>query len=124
MAEKTLEVGILSVVNQTARILSKSLSFEEGAEEFLKILYSFWDVPYSYIALYDKPNKVLRIVKSFGLSREEAERGVFKRGEGIIGKVYKMGVPVVLSDLHVSQFLNKTGLRDRLSGRRPLWRCL
>lgn len=28
-----------------------------------------------------------------------------------------MGVPVVLSDLHVSQFLNKTGLRDRLSGR-------
>jgi hypothetical protein len=34
--EKTLEVGILSVVNQTARILSKSLSFEEGAEEFLK----------------------------------------------------------------------------------------
>jgi len=28
-----------------------------------------------------------------------------------------MGVPVVLSDLHVSQYLNKTGLRDRLSGR-------
>jgi Nif-specific regulatory protein len=51
------------------------------------------------------------------LSREEAERGVFKRGEGIIGKVYKMGLPVVLSDLHVSQYLNKTGLRDRLSGR-------
>jgi len=115
--EKTLEVGILSVVNQTARILSKSLSFEDGAEEFLKILYSFWDVPYSYIALYDRPSKVLRIVRSFGLSREEAERGVFKRGEGIIGKVYKMGLPVVLSDLHVSQYLNKTGLRDRLSGR-------
>jgi hypothetical protein len=36
MMEKTLEVGILSVVNQTARILSRSLSFEEGAEEFLK----------------------------------------------------------------------------------------
>jgi Nif-specific regulatory protein len=28
-----------------------------------------------------------------------------------------MGLPVVLSDLHVSQYLNKTGLRDRLSGR-------
>lgn len=76
MAEKTLEVGILSVVNQTARILSKSLSFEEGAEEFLKILYSFWDVPYSYIALYDKPNKVLRIVKSFGLSRRRQKGSV------------------------------------------------
>ncbi len=115
--EKKLEVGILSVVNQTARILSKSLSFEDGAEEFLKILYSFWDVPHSYVALYNREAKILRIVKSFGLSKEEVEKGVFKKGEGIIGKVYKSGIPVVLSDIHISYYLNKTGLRDRLSGR-------
>ena len=59
----------------------------------------------------------MRIVKSFGLSKEEAEKGVFKKGEGIIGKVYKSGIPVVLSDLHISYYLNKTGLRDRLSGK-------
>ena len=115
--DKNLEAGILSIINQAGKMLSRSLSFEEGAEEFLKILYSFWDVPHSYIALYDRESKILRIVKSFGLSKEEVERGVFKRGEGIIGKVYKGGVPVVLSDLHISYYLNKTGLRDRLSGK-------
>jgi len=115
--DKSLEAGILSIINQASKMLSRSLSFEESAEEFLKILYSFWDVPYSYIALYDRESKILRIVKSFGLSKEEVERGVFKRGEGIIGKVYKDGVPVVLSDLHISYYLNKTGLRDRLSGK-------
>jgi len=39
--DKNLEAGILSIINQAGKMLSRSLSFEEGAEEFLKILYSF-----------------------------------------------------------------------------------
>ncbi|MFN3472118.1 MAG: sigma-54 interaction domain-containing protein, partial [Aquificaceae bacterium] len=75
-----------------------------------------WDVRYSYVALYSPEIGALKIVKAFGLREEEVERGIFKKGEGVVGKVYKDGVPIFLSDIRVNAYLNKTGLRERLQG--------
>lgn len=104
------------MINQVAKTMSRTLSFKESVEEVLKTLYSFWDVKHSYVALYDKQSRLLRIVGAFGLTEEEIERGLFKKGEGIVGKVYKSGVPTVLSDLSIASYLNRTGLRNRLEG--------
>lgn len=114
--KKQLSTREITIINEVAKILSKGMGFLESAGEVLKILYSFWDVKYSYIALYKRELKLLKIIKAFGLKEEEIERGLFKRGEGIIGKVYKSGVPVVLSDLSTNSYTNRTGLRDRLEG--------
>jgi Nif-specific regulatory protein len=115
--EKALNLRELRVVNETARILSKGYDLERSLEELLKVLYSFWDIRYSYVALYKENLKALKIVKAFGLTEEEVERGIFKRGEGVVGKVFKDGVPVFLPDVKVNAYLNKTGLRERLEGR-------
>jgi Nif-specific regulatory protein len=113
---KHLSTPEITIINEVAKILSKGMNFLDSVGEVLKILYSFWNVKYSYIALYRKDLKLLKIVKAFGLKEDEIERGLFKRGEGIVGKVYKSGVPVVLSDLSVSAYINRTGLKDRLEG--------
>lgn len=112
--EKGLNLRELTIVNEVAKILSKGLEFTKSLEEVLKVLYSFWDVRHSYVALYRHELKALKIVKAFGLTEEEAERGIFKKGEGIVGKVYKDGVPVFLPDTKISAYINKTGLRERL----------
>ncbi|RME09667.1 MAG: GAF domain-containing protein, partial [Aquificota bacterium] len=112
--EKSLNLRELTIVNEVAKILSRGLEFTKSLEEVLKVLYSFWDVRHSYVALYRQDMKALKIVKAFGLTEEEAERGIFRKGEGIVGKVYKDGVPVFLSDTKINAYLNKTGLRERL----------
>ena len=112
--KKIVEIKEVSLINEVGKIFSKGLNFEESLAELLKVLYSFWDVRHSFIALYQKDKDVLKIVQSFGMYPEEIEKGIFKSGEGIIGRVYKHGIPVVLSDLREKTYLNKTGLRNRL----------
>ncbi len=114
--EKGLNFRELTIINEIAKILSKGFEFTKSLEELLKVLYSFWDVRYSYVALYSPEIGALKIVKAFGLREEEVERGIFKKGEGVVGKVYKDGVPIFLSDIRVNAYLNKTGLRERLQG--------
>ncbi len=114
---KSLETKELTIVNEVAKVLSKGLNFREALDEILKTLYSFWDARLSFIAIYDPKIRALRIMSAFGFSEEEVKRGIFKRGEGITGKVFKAGIPVILSDLRSNRdFLNKTRIRDRLSG--------
>ncbi len=115
---KSLETRELTIVNEIAKVLSKSLDFEEGIRNILKTLYSFWDVSYSFVALFQPHLKALKIVKAFGFSEEEVRRGIFRKGEGITGKVFKSGIPVVLTDLlRNPAFLNKTRIADKLSGK-------
>ena len=112
--ERSLNLRELTIINEVAKILSKGFEFTKSLEELLKVLYSFWDVRYSYVALYSPEIRALKIVKAFGLTEEEVERGIFRRGEGVVGKVYKDGVPIFLSDIRVNAYLNKTGLRNCL----------
>ncbi|RMH02413.1 MAG: AAA family ATPase [Aquificota bacterium] len=112
--EAKVKVSELALISEIGKIFSKGLSLQESFGEALKVLYSFWDVRYSYVALYNRELRSLRIFKAFGLTEEEIKKGVFKRGEGIVGKVFKDGVPVFLPDVKVKEYLNKTGLRERL----------
>ncbi len=118
VAGKSLEIKELSIVNEVAKILSRGFNLDTALNEVLKSLYSFWDVRHSFIALYEPKLRVLRIVKAYGFTREEIERGVFKKGEGITGKVFKTGFPIVLNKLSSSDssFLNKTQIAKRLEG--------
>lgn len=114
MSFKSLNMEEVSLVNEIAKILTKGFNWEKSVSEFLKVLYSFWNVEYSFIALYDRFSKILRIVKAFGLTESEAKRGLFESGEGIVGKVFKYGIPIVLSNLDEKEYLNKTKLKNRL----------
>ena len=115
--KKGLEIKELTIVNEVAKVLSKGLEFEEAVSEILKVLYSFWGVDLSFIAIYDKSVRALKIVKAFGFSETEMRRGIFKRGEGITGKAFKTGIPIVITDIMSNPaFINKTKIRRRLKG--------
>ncbi|MEN3034492.1 MAG: sigma 54-interacting transcriptional regulator [Aquificaceae bacterium] len=103
----------LRLIDEVSTILGRTPEFEKALEQVLKVLYSYWNVRYSYVAFVESSEK-LRIIRSFGIDKELAKRIVFARGEGVVGKVFKDGVPVVLSDMSLGVFLNKTGMKDRL----------
>ncbi len=112
---KSLESRELALINEIAKVLSKGASLDNAVDDTLKIMYSFWDVRYSFVALYNRDLKVLNITHAFGLSKEEIERGIFRKGEGITGKVFKTGIPVVIWDIETNKaFANKTRIREKL----------
>src|SRR5574337_1954436 len=66
----------------------------------------------STVCLYDPNRGELAIEAAFGLTHEERRRGRYRLGEGITGKVMKLGLPMVVPDIgREPHFLNKTRAR-------------
>ncbi len=116
-SRRSLDTRELSIVNEVAKVLSRGFDFDSAIDSILKTLYSYWDANLSFVAIYDPEARALRIVKAFGFSDREIKRGIFKKGEGATGKVFKSGIPVVLTDLPSNPaFLNRTRIGDKLTG--------
>ncbi len=109
-----LKEGYLNIIHEASKLLSKKNTLKESLREILKILYSYWDAPVSFVALYERESSEIRIVESFGLTKKEAMRGIFKRGEGIVGSIFRNEIPAILTDLRTnSRYLNRTKLLKR-----------
>ncbi|AEA33594.1 transcriptional regulator, NifA subfamily, Fis Family [Hippea maritima DSM 10411] len=115
MARISIKEGYLSIIHEVSKILSKKNSLNEALKEILKILYSYWDAPISFVALYDEQSANLRITESFGMTKKEVSRGIFKKGEGIIGSIFKNEIPAVIYDIKTNpKYLNKTKIAKRV----------
>lgn len=101
-------------ISKIGELLATSTSLEESFKEVLKVLYAYANVNYSFISLYDPQDRLLKIVASFGLEEKQVRRATFKSGEGLVGKAFKYGYPIVIKDLSYKGYLNKLGLRERL----------
>ncbi len=110
-----IKEGYLSIIHEASKILSKKNTLNESLKEILKILYSYWDAPISFVALYDNQAGSLRIVESFGMTKKETSKGIFKKGEGVVGSIFKNEVPAVIYDLKSNpKYLNKTRITKRV----------
>ena len=109
-----IKEGYLSIIHEASKSLSKNTTFKESLKDILKILYSYWDAPVSFIALYSKENSELKIVESFGLTKMESKKGVFKKGEGIVGNIFKNDLPAIIYDIKSSsRYLNKINILSK-----------
>ncbi|MCX7654949.1 MAG: sigma 54-interacting transcriptional regulator [Treponemataceae bacterium] len=62
------------------------------------------------LAIYNRHTDIITIESAYGISPEERERGIYRRGEGILGRVVESGEAVIIHDLsRSSDFLNRTG---------------
>jgi|UniRef100_A0A832B052 Nif-specific regulatory protein len=103
-----------SIVHEVSKVLSRQNNIKDAFKSILKLLYSYLDIPASFIALYNPIENTLEIKESFGLLKKEKYKGVFKSGEGIVGSVFKNEIPAVIYDPKENKsFLNKMGVLNR-----------
>ncbi|MFN4244737.1 MAG: sigma 54-interacting transcriptional regulator [Brevinematia bacterium] len=92
-----------------------SEGFEDLDEMFNKLanfLVSELNVYRGMIFLIDEESKNLKIVKSIGLTDEEANRGVYNIGEGIVGTVALTKTKISVTNIwEDKRFMNKTRAR-------------
>lgn len=108
LSNKFDQIALITVY-EVSKILGTSLSLDKTLVQALEVIAAHLHMQRGMISLSEQQGS-LRTVAAIGLTVEETQRGEFKIGEGITGKIFQYGLPVVIPDIADEPlFLNKTG---------------
>ncbi len=104
----------VEVLHEMGQTLGASSDLEEALRGCLKLLCDRMDMALGTVSLVGREGEDISIDVAYGLSRREIERGRYKMGEGITGKVVESGKPVIVPRISSEPlFLDRTGARKR-----------
>lgn len=111
------ENRILLALFEVSKVINSSFDLEKNLAQTMHVLGDLLEMERGSVFLLDDGTKELRIVAAHGLTKDQIEKGKYKTGEGIVGRVLEKGYPVVVPDVEDEPlFLNKTGSRIKRSG--------
>jgi Nif-specific regulatory protein len=111
------ENRILSALLEVSKVLNSSFELEKNLSRTMHVLGDFLEMERGSVFLLDNNTKELKIVAAHGLTKEQIERGKYRIGEGIVGRVLERGSPMVIPNVGEEPlFLNKTGSRIGRNG--------
>ncbi len=107
----------LSAILHISQLLTSSFDLEKNLNAVMASLADRLEMQRGCVFLLDQVSKELRIVAAYGLSREEIQRGKYRIGEGIVGRVIESGQPMFVPNIgEEPKFLNRTASRPQKSG--------
>ncbi|MDR1232370.1 MAG: sigma 54-interacting transcriptional regulator, partial [Spirochaetaceae bacterium] len=110
----------LETLLEIARTFDKHAELRNALAPMLSILELQAGLSWGMVTLLSRETGLLKIEEADGLTPEEKERGVYRLGEGLVGRVFETGLPVTVSDLsRESRFLNRAKNRteDDMAGK-------
>jgi len=117
---KTIE---LTALYEISKLLGSSLNVRSNLRGVMRVLAEYLDMNRGTVALRDDGG--VSIVAAHGMTEEEIKRGRYKLGEGIIGRVAKLGSPIVIPNIGDEPlFLNKTGARQMIRRENVSFLCV
>lgn len=109
------EVNELTLLFAVSQILDSTLDLRDVVGEVLKAIARHMGMKRGALTLFNRETGELMIETAYGMSRSEQERGRYKLGEGVTGRVVQTGRAVVVPRISEEpKFLNRTGARRDL----------
>ncbi|MFO7957017.1 MAG: nif-specific transcriptional activator NifA [Candidatus Brocadiia bacterium] len=109
------EVQELSLLFELSQRLAFSMDLREVVKPFLRTLAEHMGMERATLTLLNRETGEIFIQEAHGLSESEMERGRYRLGEGITGRVVASGEPAVIPRISEEPgFLDRTGARSRL----------
>jgi Nif-specific regulatory protein len=100
---------------EIAQLIGSALDLDKALAEILRILHDTLKMERATLVMPDEQLTRLTIKASYGLTAEEARRGVYRLDEGIIGTVFRTCYPFAVPDVHREPlFLDRTESRRLL----------
>lgn len=97
-----------------ARTFDKYVELRSGLGPLLSLLEVRAGLTWGMVTLLDRSTGLLKIEEAYGLTAEEKKRGVYRLGEGLVGRVFESGEAITVPDLaQESRFLNRAKNRTR-----------
>lgn len=107
----------LSAILHISQLLTSSFDLEKNLNAVMKSLAGRLEMQRGCVFLLDQLSKEIQIVAAYGLSLEEIQRGKYRIGEGIVGRVIESGQPMFVPNIgEEPKFLNRTASRPQKSG--------
>lgn len=109
----------LLLMREVMKLVGRSLAPAEVFREMLHLMSELLGLNRGRMVLADDPvpgaERTASIRHAYGLTAEEAARGVFRWGEGITGRVLASGLPAIVQDVDAEPlFLFRTVARAQL----------
>ncbi|MFW6338652.1 MAG: sigma 54-interacting transcriptional regulator, partial [Alkalispirochaetaceae bacterium] len=102
----------LSLLFEISQILDQSMDLKQIIQPTLRAVTEHLGMLRGTITLLNRQRNEILIEAAYGLSNAQRERGRYKLGEGITGKVVQTGQAKVIPRISEEpEFLNKTGAR-------------
>jgi len=109
------EVQELSLLFEVSQTLDASMDLREVVGPVLTAVARHMGMMRGTLTLLDRETGEIFIEAAHGLSASQQERGRYRPGEGVTGKVVQSGHPAVVPRISEEpMFLNRTGARKRL----------
>ena len=103
----------LTLLFEISRILDRSLKLDQIISPVLEAVAQHMDMHRGTVFLLNRQTGEIRISAAYGLTPGEQAKGRYKLGEGITGRVFESGEPIIVPDISDEpEFLDKTGARS------------
>ncbi len=107
----------LSAILHISQVLTSSFDLEKNLHAVMESLAGQLEMQRGCVFLLDQLSRELQIVAAYGLTREEIQRGKYRIGEGIVGRVIETSQPMFIPNIgEEPKFLNRTDSRPQKSG--------
>ncbi|MCX7821495.1 MAG: sigma 54-interacting transcriptional regulator [Brevinematales bacterium] len=93
--------------------LEKSFELDDIFDFIMKKMSENFGIARGMLVTFENEEfNVLSVKKAFNISEDEMQRGIYKVGEGIVGRVVKTGKPISIKNLHEEkEFLNRMQIK-------------
>ena len=109
----TIKNKHIELISEIGRIFISGKDLNILLQNILNAIPKYFPVERGSINIYMQELDVIRIDVAYGYSEDQAAKGIYKFGEGIIGSVVASGEPVIVPSIYDEpKFLNRTGARD------------
>ncbi len=113
----------LTALYEISKLLGSSLNLRNNLRGVMRVLAEYLDMSRGTVSL--RENNEVSILAAHGMSEEEIRRGRYRLGEGIIGRVAKLGTPIVIPNIGDEPlFLNRTGAREAIAKENIAFLCV
>jgi len=117
--------NLLPLLYEMNRIVTEAGNLSTTLNILLQLMRRHMKVIRGMVSLYDIDSGKIFIHESFGLTDEEAARGIYHLGEGITGRVVETGESIVVPRIsNEPNFLNKTASRGDIRDARLSFLCV
>src|SRR4030067_876689 len=107
----------LTAILEVSRVLTTSFDLEKNLSSAMSALGSLLEMQRGCVFLLDPLSQELRIAAAHGLTKQNIEKGKYRIGEGIVGRVLGKRTPMVIPNIGKEPlFLNRTGSRPEKDG--------
>jgi Nif-specific regulatory protein len=107
----------LELLFDIARTFDKYVELRAALGPLLSLLETRAGLTWGMVTLLDRTTGLLKIEEADGLTPEEKERGRYRLGEGLVGRVFESGLPITVGDLSQEpRFLNRAKNRTDMAG--------